>query len=660
MKNIFLIDFLGSIIVRIFSILLYGIPLRMALWIGRRMGDLAYLMNSKRRSIAYANLKAAFPEKKSPEIKKIARSHFENFGMSLIELLKVPLMGKRYLERYVTVENFERIKEALLKGKGVIILSAHSGNWEIASLAISARGHRMSIFVREQKYARLNNLLNRHRAMTGCNVITKGFSVRDIIKTLKDNGIIAMLADQDAGPSGVFVDFLGRSASMAHGVLIFSLKTGAVILPSFVRRVSCYKNVLEIGEPLELINTGDKEKDIKLNLGKIADIFGSFIKASPEYWLWSHKRWKTTPQRTVLVLSDGKAGHFNQAMAAAEMIKEALSSRLKDRGIKEEPVLKVHVVELEFRSRPRRILLDIASYFAGRWCQGRLGCLRFCLEKEAFHKIKDIYADIIVSCGASTAGANIFLRYENNAKNIHIMKPGLARNRRFNMVILPRHDAPKKKSPNILITEGAPNRITEEAMKEAVLRVLPRESHLARHGVGLLIGGDTKIFKLRKESVEEVVNNALKIAEEMNLDIFISSSRRTSGEVDAFLRDKLDRNPRCKLLVIANERNIEGALPAIFGSSEVIIVSPDSISMISEAVTSGKYVVVFKERQPAGRPGCQGKYNRSIEYLEREGYIKTAAPDEIYEVVKDFLKRKPSTRELQDRKRIIERLKVII
>ncbi len=639
-----IIDFLGFITVKAFSAFLCCMPLAVALWIGRRGGDLAYLVNVKRRSIAYANLKAAFPEKDAVEIKGILRQHFRNLGMGIIELLNVPVMGKGYLGKYVPIENIERIRAARDKGKGVIILTAHFGNWEISSLATSARGYSMHVFAREQKYARLNNLLNRYREMTGCKVVAKGFSVRDVIKTLHDNGIVGMLADQDAGANGVFVEFLGRPASTAQGPVSFALRTGAIILPSFTRRVGSKGHVVEIGEPLGLISTQDKKKDLKANLEKITCILESFIKRFPDQWLWSHKRWKSTPVRTVLVLSDGKAGHINQAMAVAEAVEGALGSRLKARGIGEKPVVKIDVVEVKFKNRFARMLLDASSIFASGRCQGCMRCLRFLLKKESFDKLKNHYADIVVSCGAATVAANIFLKYENNAKGICIMKPGLGRRKKFDVVILPRHDAPGKVDSNILITEAAPNRIIVSDKQQATSD--------KGGGLGLLIGGDAKNFRLTKETVIKVVDGILKIAEEMGRDIFASTSRRTSLEIDEFLKERLGNNKRCKLLVIANEKNREAVVPEIFSSSEVVVVSPESISMISEATASGRYTVVFNEKSV--------KYAKAVKDLKTQGYIDTAEPDGVYDLIKRILQQRPAVKRLDDRKKITERLQAVI
>jgi len=638
-----IIDFLGFIILKALSIFFCCTPLPIALWVGRRAGDLVYLVNSKRRSIAYANLKSSFPEKDACEIRRITKAHFQNLGMNVVELLKLPVMGRKYLDSHVDIKDSDRIEDAFQRGKGVIFLAAHFGNWEISSIAMATRGHRVSVFAREQKYTRMNNLLNSYRQMTGCKVVTKGFSVRDIIKALKANEGVGMLADQDAGANGVFIDFLNRPASTAQGPVAFGLKTGATILPSLMHRVGHDRHALEMGEALQLINTGDKEKDIKANLEKVRDILESYIKRFPAEWLWSHKRWKSTPQRTVLVLSDGKTGHLNQAMAVAEMVEEALGSRLKARGINERPAVEIRVVELRFKNRLTRVFLDMASVFAGRRCQGCLRCLRFCLKKESFDEIQGSYADAIISCGASTIGANAFLRYENNAKAIAIMKPGLGRRKKFDLVILPRHDASKSPAPNILITQAAPNKI-----------VSSDERRTTSDGIGLLIGGDAKNFKLEKRAVEKVVDGISKIADEMDRELFVSTSRRTSLEIGAFLRRRLSSNKRCGLLVIANENNKKGVVQEIFDQSEMAVVSPESISMISEAVSSGKYVVVFTTGSH------MTKYERAIADLEKQGYIKTAAPDEVYSVVKKLLTEKPAMKKLNDRKKIIDRLKAII
>jgi len=199
-----------------------------------------------------------------------------------------------------------------------------------------------------------------------------------------------------------------------------------------------------------------------------------------------------------------------------------------------------------------------------------------------------------------------------------------------------------------LVTELAPNRI---------IGLTSHESRAAGHGIGLLIGGDAKNFKLTKESVENTIDAILKIAEEMDYYVSVTTSRRTSPRIDSFLKDRLGDHKRCKLLIIANENNIEGAVQNILEMSEIMVVSSESVSMISEAVSSGRYVVVFRAKQENKK---RAKYDRVIGGLEKKGYIKVASPDGVYETIRGFLRAHPVIKMPEDRDRIIKRLSGII
>ncbi|MFH1782217.1 MAG: ELM1/GtrOC1 family putative glycosyltransferase [Candidatus Omnitrophota bacterium] len=656
-----MIDFFLFIIAKLFILFLSFIPLNAALWIGRRFGDIIYLVNVKRRSIAYSNLKSCFPEKSAGELKRIVKIHYRNLAMSIIEVLKLPSMKRSYSKKHIKTMHFERLQKAFNNKKGVIILTAHFGNWEASSIIMAEAGYKMTVFARQQKYHRLDNLLNKHRAALGCKVVTKGFSIRDIIKELNKGGIVAMLFDQDAGSNGVFVDLFNRPSSTATGPIMFSRKTGALIVPSFTRRVGYSDHVVEMEEPLTLIDTGDKEKDLKVNLERVSKILEQYITKFPEQWLWSHKRWKSSPERRILILSDSKAGHLNQAKAVATYVKDALGKRLKERGIEEGPIVKTKVVGIGFRNPFMRFLLEVSSMFASRRCQGCMRCLRFCLDEKSFNELKNEYADIIISCGAGTVATNVFLKYENNAKNCVIMKPGLGRSHRFNLVILPRHDKPAMVRSNMLITELAPTQVTCHKTQDTLLR--QGYGGQASNGIGILIGGDAKGFKLEIESVKNIAGGVLRLAEEKGLDLLVTTSRRTSKDIEKYLKERLKDNKNCKLLVIANEKNPEGTIQNIFEKSEVLIVSSESISMISEAISSGRYVVVFRTQDTGHRSqvtDCKNKYGKFITDLEERGYIRVVEPKDIHNTVNELLANRPEIKKIEDKYKIVERLKNLL
>src|SRR5207248_3231303 len=150
------------------------------------------------------------------------------------------------------------------------------------------------------------------------------------------------------------------------------------------------------------------------------------------------------------------------------------------------------------------------------------------LTKESFEKIMSLKADVIVSCGSSLAGINNLLASEQQAKSICILKSGLLSSKRFDLVIMPQHDHPQK-DDNVVITTGAPNLITPEYLEQQSRALLNRYSHLKLRGrlkIGVLIGGDTKDYFLSEQNVKLVINQIKQVADEINADILLTTSRR--------------------------------------------------------------------------------------------------------------------------------------
>ena len=203
--------------IKVFGVIIRILPVGVSLFIGRSIGYLAYVFDSKHRSRAYANIKMAFTTSKSPqEIKSITRKLFINYGQNLIELLRLPLLTPAKFDRVVTIEGKEHVTESLKKGKGVIILAMHFGSWELASLSCAMLGYPYKMFVKPQKkHSRLDDLLNSYRTCGGSVLLSRGSGTRDFVRSLKNNEVIGMVADQ-GGRGGVLVPFLGRQTTKRH------------------------------------------------------------------------------------------------------------------------------------------------------------------------------------------------------------------------------------------------------------------------------------------------------------------------------------------------------------------------------------------------------------------------------------------------------------
>lgn len=685
-----MIDYSLYILARLISFLVRLLPLGMALWCGRAVGFIAYCAKRNRRRVAYCNLKAALGEEKNPsQLLEITKRTFQNLGQTLIEVLIFPKIDERYIDKYIEIEGSERIKEALTLGKGIILLTGHFGNWELSSLvtAIAIKGYPMKVLAREQKHPKLNELLDSYREIGGCKVIPKGIATREIIRSLRSNQIVGMLTDQDGGKRGTLVDFFGRQASTPSGAMRFAQATDCQVLPAvIVRKRGPYHRMI-INPPLALQKSADFACDIQTNLQQFARILEFYIRKYPDQWLWLHKRWKSSPQRSIAVLSDGKAGHLRQSLAVTDAIERSIkekdprcsipdvSENLKSEqtpGIqypKSMPLPRHKIIEVKFKSTFHRALLTILSFFASPGCQGCMRCVRFCLTQETYETFIKTYSDVVISAGSSLCGANLFLSKENCSKSITIMKPWPLRTKMFDLVVIPQHDRPPTKK-NILITRIAPNMIDEEYIHRQVERLSEKVPGLASQDpsenlrIGVFIGGDTPEYSLSIALMSRIANELITVANKLNGKIFLTTSRRTAKEIENVIKRKLGSHKKCRLLVIANESNIEEAVGGILGLAHIVLVSGESVSMVSEAVNSRKYVLVFepakKEKQWPWITKRITKHERFLTDLTRHGCIVIVKPEEISETIERIWQEKPPIKTLEEQRAIFEAVEKIL
>lgn len=636
--------------------LLRKLPLNFALWLGGCLGKAGYYLRKKRRRIAYVNLKAAFGNQKSPrELIRINKNAFQNLGRNLIEVFLFPRIDKRYIDKYVQIEGMEEIDKALTAGKGVIFLTAHFGNWELSSLVAAIKGYPLKVLARQQKFPRLNRLLISYREVKGCRVISKGMAIRDIIKSLRNNEIVGVLADQDAGAKGVFIKFFGREASTAGGAIRIALGEKSKVLPAFIIREKGPEHRIVIKPPLNLEKTADLESNVGAGLQEFTSCLENFISGYPSQWLWQHKRWKSAPSRSIIILSDNKAGHVNQSKAVAKAIEKVykLPSAITSK-----------VMEVEFKNKFARDLPLGCAAFASPNCQGCMSCLRFCLKRESYEKLIAAHGDIIISTGRSLCAINLILAKENCAKSIVLMKPPSFLINRFDLVIAPEHDNLKSRA-NVLKTLAAPNLIDPEYLKEQAEKLKDSQSFRPesenienRLRIGVLIGGDNPYFKLSKDLMERAIEAILTASSELNAEILLTTSRRTPEEIDNLLRQKLGHFQLCKLLVIANENNIEGAVSGILGLSQVVVVSGESISMLSEAVASGKYVLAFKLEDKVGQKS--DRHERFLDNLIARGFITLVQVENLAEAIKKVCIERPALKLLDDNQRICQAVRKLL
>lgn len=619
-------DLILYLLVRLEAFVFRLLPLKFSLWIARRFGSLGYYFMGKRKSVAYANLRAAFGGKYTPaQLERIIKDVYQNIAQSFIELIKFPQLGEDYVKKYIKIEGDDKVKNAIKdEDRGVIFLTAHFGNWELCSLIGSTVGYRMNVLARWQKMEKLNGYLNKMRSSKGANVIFKETAVDEILDALKRREAVGILSDQDGGKKGEIVDFLGRRASTPKGVAHFSLRAGAPVFPVFIIRERGPYHRIAVEEDISVMESGDLKKDIHEILQRFADILAKYVQMYPGQWLWLHKRWKSTPTKYVLVLNDGRAGHFKQSLALARSLK-----RLRgEQGYPESETL-VGTLEIKFKSDFTRAVFDIGS-LAGLG----LHTFSFCFEKESYEGIRAAYADYVISCGASLAGINLAFKKELGAKSIVIMRPNIFGVKEFDLAVVPVHDR-MRAAPNVVFTKGTVTDLDAGSLRAYGERLRERVKTSRDKIIGVLLGGDSRAYALEKELAVSVIDEVMRSAEDLDAEVLITTSRRTARAVEFAVKERYGKSQRVKLLLIANEDNFEGAVEGILALSGLLVVSGESVAMLTEAISSGRPVLAFMPRKI--NKFSETKQERAVRSLEKEGLVKVSRPSDIKEDIAHYI-----------------------
>lgn len=256
-----------------------------------------YLLSPKLRKTAGFNLRLAFPEWTEAQRQQVIRKMARNLGRMAAEFARMPKYSAANIHDLVILDGHENFLRGHQQGKGVLYLTGHIGAWELSSFAHALYGYPLHYMARPLDNRRLDELVNRYRGLSGNRPIFKNESARVMLKVLKDAGTVGILADQNTMPSeGVFVDFFGTPACSTTGLARVALHTGAAVVPGYAYwDESIKKYRLRFEPPVELVRTGDTERDIFENTQKFTKVIEEIIRKYPDQWVWVHGRWNTRP-----------------------------------------------------------------------------------------------------------------------------------------------------------------------------------------------------------------------------------------------------------------------------------------------------------------------------------------------------------------------------
>jgi KDO2-lipid IV(A) lauroyltransferase len=273
------------------------LPRRWARFAGAGLGALAFVFTSRLRRTAEQNLKIAYPESNAAWRQQVTRQIYRNLGLHLAEfglMSRYTRDSAREFLRYAGLEHYLAARDA---GKGVLVVTGHLGLWELSSFYHSLMGYPMSMVIRRLDNVLVDRLVNGIRCLHGNTVLHKDDFARGLLGAMRRGDTVGILMDTNmTPPQGVFVDFFGTLACTASGLARVAMRTEAAILPGFLTwREEEKKYVLEFGERLKLIRTGDEESDTVTNTQICTAAIEAWVRRYPEQWLWVHRRWKTRP-----------------------------------------------------------------------------------------------------------------------------------------------------------------------------------------------------------------------------------------------------------------------------------------------------------------------------------------------------------------------------
>ncbi len=293
--------------IRIFMLTLRFLPRRPLLAYHAAWARLAFRLLCKERTKTIKNLTEIFGNEKSPkEIWKMAQEVFVNQTVNFTDYIATAHYTKLEQFKFFDIIGEENLKREYDKGKGVICLLSHTGAWEYSAILPPLMGYTTSAVSKNLPNPAIDKLIVEARERRGMKNITRGGGYKILLEHIQKGDCFIIMIDQDTKTKGVFVDFFGKKAFTPLGAAILAKKTGAPVVPMFMRRTPENRYEFSIQPAIPYVETGNDEVDLQYNTQQYTTCIEDFIRKNPTQWVWMHERWKTTEEMVEKYSSDKK------------------------------------------------------------------------------------------------------------------------------------------------------------------------------------------------------------------------------------------------------------------------------------------------------------------------------------------------------------------
>lgn len=266
------------------------LPLKASYRIAVFIADCHFRISKKDREAVLDNLDVILDGSDDSRT-RAARAVFRNFAKYLIDFFRFAKIDEGYIKKYVKIRNIESLDRALKKGNGVIIASAHIGNWELAGAIVARLGYKLNVIALDHRNRLVNSVFIGQRSSMGVKVISIGIALKECFKALKRNELLALLGDRDFSAHGIHVTFFGKETLVPKGPATFCERTGAAIVPCFLVRDEDDTFTIYFEDEITHKPTGDSERDIRDITEKLSGVIEDYIRRYPDQWYLFRRVW---------------------------------------------------------------------------------------------------------------------------------------------------------------------------------------------------------------------------------------------------------------------------------------------------------------------------------------------------------------------------------
>ena len=268
------------------------LPIRASYGLAKFIAYICWRLYSAETKAVRSNLKVVLGNS-CDEIKlqSMSRNVFTNFAKYLVDFFRFSRVDEKYLEKFVKVDGLANIDEALSKGKGVIMLSAHLGNWELGGFVLASLRQPAGAVVLTHRNKKINAFFRRQRYLGNFKPIEISMALRQCFALLKSNGLLALLGDRDFSKNGIYMNFFGKPALIPRGPAVFSYRLGSAIVPSFMVREPDDTFRLIFEKPIYPPSSPDEDKAVKGLIKEYSAMIEKYVRRYPDQWYMFREVW---------------------------------------------------------------------------------------------------------------------------------------------------------------------------------------------------------------------------------------------------------------------------------------------------------------------------------------------------------------------------------